>query len=163
MAETRECRFSGMSAQPPLPASFLITGDEEGPAINGTEKLLRWAYEKGERFDHFLVGEPTSWHVLGDTIKIGRRGSLNGTLARIRDTAPVICRGFVIFEVRHAKRAKGDRRLATVPRRVAPHTSSSLYAGPDFVEVLTKCPSPISLAWFPPIPSFVTSAPDLAA
>jgi succinyl-diaminopimelate desuccinylase len=59
---------------------FLITGDEEGPAINGTEKLLRWAYEKGERFDHCIVGEPTSRHVLGDTIKIGRRGSLNGTL-----------------------------------------------------------------------------------
>jgi hypothetical protein len=62
-----------------------------------------------------------------------------GDMARIRDTAPAICRGFVIFEVRHAKRAKGDRRLATVPRRVAPHTSFSLYAGPDFVEVLTKC------------------------
>jgi len=59
---------------------FLITGDEEGPAINGTEKLLRWAYEKGERFDHCIVGEPTSAEVLGDTIKIGRRGSLNGTL-----------------------------------------------------------------------------------
>ncbi|MGI8568856.1 MAG: succinyl-diaminopimelate desuccinylase [Methylocella sp.] len=59
---------------------FLITGDEEGPAINGTEKLLRWAYEKGERFDHCIVGEPTSLEVLGDTIKIGRRGCLNGTL-----------------------------------------------------------------------------------
>jgi succinyl-diaminopimelate desuccinylase len=59
---------------------FLITGDEEGPAINGTEKLLRWAYEKGERFDHCIVGEPTSFEGLGDTIKIGRRGSLNGTL-----------------------------------------------------------------------------------
>jgi succinyl-diaminopimelate desuccinylase len=59
---------------------FLITGDEEGPAINGTEKLLRWAYDKGERFDHCIVGEPTSVEVLGDTIKIGRRGSLNGTL-----------------------------------------------------------------------------------
>ncbi|MGH6848248.1 MAG: succinyl-diaminopimelate desuccinylase [Methylocella sp.] len=59
---------------------FLITGDEEGPAINGTEKLLRWAYEKGERFDHCIVGEPTSCGALGDTIKIGRRGSLNGML-----------------------------------------------------------------------------------
>ncbi|MGH6822847.1 MAG: succinyl-diaminopimelate desuccinylase [Methylocella sp.] len=59
---------------------FLITGDEEGPAINGTEKLLRWAYEKGERFDHCIVGEPTSCDALGDTIKIGRRGSLNATL-----------------------------------------------------------------------------------
>jgi succinyl-diaminopimelate desuccinylase len=59
---------------------FLITSDEEGPAINGTEKLLRWAHDKGERFDHCIVGEPTSAEVLGDTIKIGRRGSLNGTL-----------------------------------------------------------------------------------
>jgi succinyl-diaminopimelate desuccinylase len=59
---------------------FLITGDEEGPAINGAEKLLRWAYEKGERFDHCIVGEPTSVEVLGDTIKIGRRGCINGTL-----------------------------------------------------------------------------------
>jgi succinyl-diaminopimelate desuccinylase len=60
--------------------AFLITGDEEGPSINGTEKLLRWAYEQGERFDHCLVGEPTNPHALGDMIKIGRRGSLNGTL-----------------------------------------------------------------------------------
>ncbi|MBO0733933.1 MAG: succinyl-diaminopimelate desuccinylase [Methylocapsa sp.] len=59
---------------------FLITGDEEGPAINGTEKLLRWAHDKGERFDHCIVGEPTSTKTLGDTIKIGRRGSLNATL-----------------------------------------------------------------------------------
>jgi succinyl-diaminopimelate desuccinylase len=59
---------------------FLITGDEEGPAINGTEKLLRWAYDKGQRFDHCIVGEPTSTEALGDTIKIGRRGSLNATL-----------------------------------------------------------------------------------
>jgi succinyl-diaminopimelate desuccinylase len=59
---------------------FLITGDEEGPSINGTNKLLRWAYEKGERFDHCIVGEPTNPQALGDMIKIGRRGSLNGTL-----------------------------------------------------------------------------------
>jgi succinyl-diaminopimelate desuccinylase len=59
---------------------FLITGDEEGPAINGTEKLIRWAYEQGERFDHCIVGEPTNPESLGDMLKIGRRGSLNGTL-----------------------------------------------------------------------------------
>ncbi len=59
---------------------FLITGDEEGPSINGTEKLIRWAYERGERFDHCIVGEPTNPETLGDMIKIGRRGSLNGTL-----------------------------------------------------------------------------------
>ncbi len=59
---------------------FLITGDEEGPAINGTAKLLRWAHERGERFDHCILGEPTNPEALGDMIKIGRRGSLNGTL-----------------------------------------------------------------------------------
>jgi succinyl-diaminopimelate desuccinylase len=74
------CAFVARRGLPKGSIGFLITGDEEGPAINGTEKLLRWAYDKGERFDHCIVGEPTSQHVLGDTIKIGRRGSLNGTL-----------------------------------------------------------------------------------
>ena len=57
---------------------FLITGDEEGPAINGTVKVLEWATARGERFDHCIVGEPTSRAKLGDLIKIGRRGSLSG-------------------------------------------------------------------------------------
>ncbi|KAB0682675.1 succinyl-diaminopimelate desuccinylase [Aureimonas leprariae] len=65
---------------PPGRISFLITGDEEGPAINGTVKLLRFAAEKGERFDACLVGEPTNPNAIGDMIKIGRRGSLSGTL-----------------------------------------------------------------------------------
>ncbi len=60
--------------------SFLITGDEEGPAVNGTVKLLKWAQERGEKFDHCIVGEPTSVEAVGDTIKIGRRGSLSGTI-----------------------------------------------------------------------------------
>jgi succinyl-diaminopimelate desuccinylase len=60
--------------------SFLITGDEEGPAVNGTIKLLRWAAEQGEKFDHCLLGEPTNPTRLGDMIKIGRRGSLNGSV-----------------------------------------------------------------------------------
>jgi succinyl-diaminopimelate desuccinylase len=60
--------------------SFLITGDEEGPAVNGTRKLLRWAKERGEQFDHCIVGEPTNVAKLGDMAKIGRRGSLSGTL-----------------------------------------------------------------------------------
>ncbi|MEO8669041.1 MAG: succinyl-diaminopimelate desuccinylase [Bauldia sp.] len=60
--------------------SFLITGDEEGPGINGTAKLLAFAAERGDRFDAALVGEPTSRRTLGDTIKIGRRGSLSGTI-----------------------------------------------------------------------------------
>ncbi len=61
--------------------SLLITGDEEGPAINGTEKLLRFAYERGARFDHCILGEPTNPDALGEMIKIGRRGSLNGVLS----------------------------------------------------------------------------------
>ncbi|WP_428032349.1 succinyl-diaminopimelate desuccinylase [Ancylobacter sp.] len=60
--------------------SFLLTGDEEGPAINGTEKLLRWLADRDERIDHCVLGEPTSRAELGDMVKIGRRGSLSGTL-----------------------------------------------------------------------------------
>ena len=58
--------------------ALLITGDEEGPAINGTTKLLDWAVARAERFDHCIVGEPTSQARIGDTVKVGRRGSLNG-------------------------------------------------------------------------------------
>jgi succinyl-diaminopimelate desuccinylase len=60
--------------------ALLITGDEESVAVNGTVKLLQWAAERGEKFDHCLLGEPSNVETLGDTIKAGRRGSLNGTL-----------------------------------------------------------------------------------
>jgi len=60
--------------------SFLITGDEEGPSINGTKKMLPFLAERGERFDACIVGEPTNPDAMGDMIKIGRRGSLNGIL-----------------------------------------------------------------------------------
>jgi succinyl-diaminopimelate desuccinylase len=60
--------------------SFLITGDEESIAVNGTVKLLAWAAARGEVFDHCILGEPSNHDDLGDMIKIGRRGSLNGTL-----------------------------------------------------------------------------------
>ncbi len=60
--------------------SLLITGDEEGPAINGTKKLLKWISDKNETLDACLVGEPTNPNNLGDMIKIGRRGSVNGKL-----------------------------------------------------------------------------------
>ncbi len=65
-------------AGPAAPSRWLITGDEEGPSINGTDKLLRWAAGKGERWDGAVVGEPTNPERLGDMIKIGRRGSLSG-------------------------------------------------------------------------------------
>jgi len=60
--------------------SFLITGDEEDVSINGTIKLLKWAAERGETFDHCVLGEPSNVETLGDTIKVGRRGSQSGTL-----------------------------------------------------------------------------------
>jgi succinyl-diaminopimelate desuccinylase len=60
--------------------SFLITGDEEDIAVNGTIKLLQWAAARGEKFDHCVLGEPSNVEELGDCIKVGRRGSLSGTL-----------------------------------------------------------------------------------
>ena len=60
--------------------SLLITGDEEGVAINGTRKVLEWLKSRGEAIDSCLVGEPTSATQLGDMIKIGRRGSMTGRL-----------------------------------------------------------------------------------
>ena len=58
--------------------SLLITGDEEGPAINGTRKMLDWLRARGEKIDHCLVGEPTNPEQMGEMIKVGRRGSING-------------------------------------------------------------------------------------
>jgi succinyl-diaminopimelate desuccinylase len=71
--EARKTAFKGS-------ISLLLTGDEEGPAVNGTAKVLSWLKERNSLPDDCLVGEPTCTERLGDTIKIGRRGSLNGTL-----------------------------------------------------------------------------------
>lgn len=60
--------------------SFLITGDEEGPAVNGTSAILDWLVEQGEQIDACVVGEPTNPNKMGDAIKIGRRGSVSGTI-----------------------------------------------------------------------------------
>ncbi len=65
---------------PPGSISLLITGDEEGPSINGTAKVLDWLQARGERLDACVVGEPSNPRAIGDEIKIGRRGSLNGEL-----------------------------------------------------------------------------------
>jgi len=63
--------------------SLLITGDEEGVAINGTKKVVKYLKEKREKIDFCLVGEPTNPNKLGEMIKIGRRGSMNGRLTII--------------------------------------------------------------------------------
>ncbi|MEM7216233.1 MAG: succinyl-diaminopimelate desuccinylase [Pseudomonadota bacterium] len=68
------------SGKPYGSISFLITGDEEGVAINGTDKLLRWAADRGENWDASIVGEPSNTDRIGDVIKNGRRGSLSGIL-----------------------------------------------------------------------------------
>lgn len=70
-------------ARHPEPAgsiALLLTSDEEGPAVNGTLKVVEWLTGRGQRIDYCLVGEPTSARTLGDVLKIGRRGSLNGRL-----------------------------------------------------------------------------------
>jgi succinyl-diaminopimelate desuccinylase len=72
--------LAACGGEPKGSISFLITGDEEGIAVNGTIKLLKWAADRGEKFDQCILGEPSNASVVGDTIKIGRRGSLNGTL-----------------------------------------------------------------------------------
>ena len=73
-------RLSHKGGKPKGSISFLITGDEEGIAVNGMPKLLKWVAERSEKFDHCVLGEPSNQEMLGDTIKIGRRGSLNGHL-----------------------------------------------------------------------------------
>ena len=72
--------FLAERPDPPGSISLLVTGDEEGPAVNGTRKALAWMAENGEAIDHCLVGEPTCAEILGDTVKIGRRGSLSCAL-----------------------------------------------------------------------------------
>ena len=61
--------------------SFLITGDEEGVAVDGTRRVVEALLAEGERIDHCIVGEPSSAEQLGDMVKIGRRGSLNASFA----------------------------------------------------------------------------------
>lgn len=61
--------------------ALAITNDEEADAVNGTEKLLAWAEGQGQKFDFAIVGEPSATATVGDSIKIGRRGSLNGQIS----------------------------------------------------------------------------------
>ena len=73
-------RYRRESPDAPGSIALLVTGDEEAVAVNGTVKLLAWAQERGERFDHCLLGEPTNPAAMSDMIKIGRRGSLTGRI-----------------------------------------------------------------------------------
>src|ERR1700674_5744469 len=72
--------LADVGGKPKGSISFLITGDEEALSVNGTIKLLQWVAARGEKFDHCVLGEPSNVDERGDCIKIGRRGSLSGTL-----------------------------------------------------------------------------------
>jgi succinyl-diaminopimelate desuccinylase len=73
-------RYCERHGKPAGSVSFLITGDEEGPSINGTDKLLAWASARGESWDAAIVGEPSNPGHVGEAIKNGRRGSLSGRI-----------------------------------------------------------------------------------
>lgn len=81
--------------------SFLITGDEEGSGKNGTKKVLEWLQEKDEKIDACIVGEPTSSSHLGDTIKIGRRGSITFKLEVIGKQGHVAYPHLAINPINH--------------------------------------------------------------
>ena len=73
-------RFFQANPESNIRVAFLITSDEEGEAINGTRKVVDWLQTNGQEIDWCLVGEPSSTALLGDVVKVGRRGSLNGRL-----------------------------------------------------------------------------------
>lgn len=72
--------FLGRHPKHPGAIGLLITSDEEGPAVDGTVKVVDWLRKEGRHIDFCIVGEPSCQKTLGDVIKIGRRGSLNGRL-----------------------------------------------------------------------------------
>jgi len=72
--------FAGAHPRHTGSIAFLITSDEEGPSVDGTRRVVDMLRERGVRIDYCLVGEPSSERTLGDTIKVGRRGSLSGRL-----------------------------------------------------------------------------------
>lgn len=71
-------RFRGAQPDHPGRIAFLLTSDEEGPAVDGTCKVIEWLGQNKTQIDYCIVGEPSSNKQLGDTIRVGRRGSLNG-------------------------------------------------------------------------------------
>jgi succinyl-diaminopimelate desuccinylase len=72
--------FVGAHPQHKGSIAFLITSDEEGPSVDGTKRVVETLRQRGERIDWCLVGEPSSEATVGDTVKVGRRGSLSGRL-----------------------------------------------------------------------------------
>jgi succinyl-diaminopimelate desuccinylase len=92
------------AGEPPGSLSFLITGDEEGEAIDGTRRVVEALKKEGERVDACVVGEPSSAKMLGDMVKVGRRGSLNA---------------WITVEGRQGHAAYPDRAANPIPPLVA--------------------------------------------
>jgi len=88
--------------------AFLITGDEEGPAINGTKKVIQHLKHIGISLDYCIIGEPSSHTILGDTIKIGRRGSLSGLLNVIGKQGHIAYPEKAINPIHHAVTALSE-------------------------------------------------------
>lgn len=110
-------RYLARRARPPGSISLLLTGDEEGPSVNGTRRVLETLAARGETIDACVVGEPTNPRAIGDMAKIGRRGSLTGRLT---------VRG-VQGHVAYPQRA--DNPLPRLARMLAALTSAPLDAG----------------------------------
>ena len=101
--------------------SLLITGDEEGDAINGTKKVVEYLKRKKEKINFCLVGEPTNPNKLGEMIKIGRRGSINGKIKVIgenchvayphRGNNPTTSLVKILNEIKNLKFDKGNKHF----------------------------------------------------
>ena len=116
-----------LAANPDHPGSLslLITGDEEGPSVDGTRRVLEWMAEHGHTPDVCVVGEPTSKATLGDTIKIGRRGSMNA---------------WITIQGRQGHSAyphQADNPVHRLLRVLAALTSTPLDGGSDWFEAST--------------------------
>ncbi len=117
---------------PDFPGSIalLVTGDEEGPAVNGTVKLLEWAHARGERFDHCMLGEPTNPERLGEMMKIGRRGSLTCRLSVTGRQGHVAYPEHTINPIR-------DMVKLLAALDAAPLDAGTAYFGPSTLEFTT--------------------------
>ncbi|MFW5832673.1 MAG: succinyl-diaminopimelate desuccinylase [Pseudomonadota bacterium] len=104
---------------------FYVTGDEEGPSVRGTAAIVRWLQGQGLGFDGCIVGEPTSRQRVGDTLKVGRRGSL---------TARIIVRG---VQGHTAYPDRADNPVHRLARIVAELTAAPLDAGTERFEPST--------------------------
>lgn len=108
--------------------SFLITGDEEGPAINGTKKVLEWMAANGRRPDHCLLGEPTNSGAIGEEIKIGRRGSFCAALTVMG------VQGHVAYPERFKNPVTGMARVLT-RLKAEPVDAGSTHFSPSNLEI----------------------------